>query len=244
MSAPPVMILGCGRSGTSIFGELFEAISVYRYLSEPPFQDVLDADPAAPLAVKVPRETEGLVNSPGLSFPLALLQQRVPWMVYFWIVRHPLDCISSLRVGIAKNWGHHPRPPDWQDWMGRPLIEQCAHHWAYLNTVGFGQVADLAVSVRFEDMIHDTAGFVDRVEHALGLLDLSEAPEVIAWMDRVQDRNNAKFVEAMTSRSYSRPDHTVKVGRWQENLSVEDVGRALPIIADAAAIHGYDLPDT
>ena len=35
-----VAILGCGRSGTSIFGELFEAIPGYTYYSEPFLADV------------------------------------------------------------------------------------------------------------------------------------------------------------------------------------------------------------
>jgi hypothetical protein len=29
------VVLGCGRSGTSIFGELFEALPGFTYLSEP-----------------------------------------------------------------------------------------------------------------------------------------------------------------------------------------------------------------
>ena len=37
-----VIILGCGRSGTSIFGELFEHIPGYMYYSEPPFDVVVD----------------------------------------------------------------------------------------------------------------------------------------------------------------------------------------------------------
>jgi hypothetical protein len=104
---PPVMILGCGRSGTSIFGELFEHLPDYQYRSEPAFADVVDADYTSPLAFKVPRESEGFSPDPGQSFPLAALMRNRPDMRLFWIVRHPLDAICSLRVGIAKNW----RPP-------------------------------------------------------------------------------------------------------------------------------------
>jgi len=242
MAAPPVMVLGCGRSGTSIFGELFHAIPGYQYLRELPFEAVLKSDLSRPLAFKVPREAGGLTNSPGLSFPLSLIREHAPGMIFFWIVRHPLDCISSLRVGIAQNWGHHPRPADWKDWLSRPLVEQCAHHWAYLNTFGFQQVADIAIRVHFEQMIQDTSGFVRQVERALQSASLLTLPEVLAWTDRIQDQNNRNFVEAVTSRSFSRPDHTVRVGRWRQNLSDEDVDLVLPIIAEAAAMHGYELP--
>lgn len=234
------MILGCGRSGTSIFGELFDHIPAYEYRSEPPFEDVMEADYGRPQAFKVPRDSDRYgVPEPGLSFPLPALVARQPDMRFFWIVRHPLDAISSLRVGIAKNWGHHPRPPDWQDWLGRPLVEQCAHHWAFLNTSGFEQVADIAEVVTFEAMIADPLAFARRIAAGLGLADGDTDAAVAAWADRVQDSNNERFVEAETSRGYSRPDHSRRVGRWRENLSRHDVDRAWPIVEDAAEQFGY-----
>jgi hypothetical protein len=239
-AAPPVMILGCGRSGTSIFGELFEQIPLYEYRSEPPFEDVMAADYDRPQAFKVPRDSDRFGRpQPGLSFPLDAMRGLRPDMRFFWIVRHPLDAISSLRIGIAQNWGHHPRPPDWQDWLGRPLVEQCAHHWAFLNTAGYRQVKGVARVVKFEDMIGDPRGFAASICRSLGLDPADFEGDLAAWSDRVQDSNNEKFVEAETSRGYSRPDHSRRVGRWRENLSAEDVDRAWPIVAEAAAQFDY-----
>ena len=146
---PPVMVLGCGRSGTSILGELFEHLPDYRYRSEPPFAEVMDADFSSPLAFKVPHESEGFKSDRGLSFPLAVLREKAPEMRFLWIVRHPLDAISSLRIGIAQDWTHHPRPPDWQAWLeqyagekiparrpganGRPVIEDAPGSYVKLS---------------------------------------------------------------------------------------------------------------
>ncbi len=128
-----VVILGCGRSGTSIFGELFEHLPDYRYYSEPPLASLATLDYSAPVAMKVPRESEGFHCSPGLSFPLDTLLAIIPApRTIYWQLRHPLDTICSLRV---------------------------------------------------------------------------------------QNTNNGQFVEAKTSRAYSRTDHTVRVERWRENLS-------------------------
>jgi hypothetical protein len=240
MTVPaPVMVLGCGRSGTSIFGELFEGLAGYDYRSEPPFADVVAADFTRPQAFKVPRESEGFPSRPGLSFPLDALFAAAPEARLFWIVRHPLDAICSLRVGIAKSWGHHPRPPDWQVWLGRPLLEQCAHHWAFLNTAGFAQVADQAVVVRFEDMLDDPRAFAETVCAVVGVDPVAETVALNRWAARVQNSNNAAFVEAKTSRGYSRPDHSVRVARWRENLGPEDVEVIWPIVAEAAERFGY-----
>ncbi len=251
-SPPHVLILGCGRSGTSIFGELFEHLPGYRYRSEPPFADVIEADQRMPQAYKVPRESAGYPPTPGLSFPLdALLGAVASPLTLFWQVRHPLDAIASLRVGIAEDWGHHPRPPDWQRWLGRPLVERCAHHWAWINSVGHSAVASRVEAasfelmrfevMRFEEMIADPAAFARRVCAVVGLDTEACSPAIGAWADRVQDTNNERFVEARTSRPYSRPDHSRRVGRWRENLSEDDVRAVTPIVAEAACTFGYAL---
>jgi hypothetical protein len=239
---PPVMILGCGRSGTSIFGELFEGLADYSYLSEPPFADVLATDFRQPWAFKVPHESPGFPAAPGLSFPVDQLLAAAPAMRFFWIVRHPLDAISSLRIGIAQNWGHHPRPPDWQDWLERPLVERCAHHRAFLNRAGFAQVEALAELVHFEAMIADPLAFARSVCDRIGVDADGHDATLKRWAARVQDSNNAVFVEAKTSRGYSRADHKVRIGRWRENLADEEIDRIWPIVAAPAARFGYARP--
>ena len=106
-----VVILGCGRSGTSIFGELFEHLEPYTYFSEPFFAELLEFDFSRPIAVKV------------------------------------------------NDWGHHPKPPDWRDWLERPLIERCAHHWNYINSLGYKKIRALARVKHFEAMIQSPRRF-------------------------------------------------------------------------------------
>ena len=236
------MILGCGRSGTSILGELFDGLGGYSYQSEPPFEEVLAADFSRPRAFKVPRESDAWPAPPGLSFPLGAFLARTPDARVFWIVRHPLDAICSLRIGIDRDWGHHPRPPDWRDWLSRPLLARCAHHWSYLNTSGFAQVEPIATVLRFERMIAEPAAFAREVCAAVGLdpaADAATAAHLRRWADRVQDTNSAAFVEARTSRSYSRPDHRTRIGRWRENLTDDEVASVWPIVASAARRFGY-----
>lgn len=241
---PPahVLILGCGRSGTSIFGELFEDLSCYHYQSEPPYTELKTWSYDSPIAVKVPKESVGFQPTRGLSFPLEDLLQTIPSpRKIYWQVRHPLDTICSLKVGIAKNWGHHPRPADWEAWLSRPLIERCAHHWAYLNTIGYEQVADLAQLSRFEDMIADPLGFAIRIANEVGVDIDHHQMELQQWAQRVQNTNNKNFVEAKTSRPYSTTDHRVKVGRWKENLTAEEVAQVEPIIRPAMERMGYQI---
>ncbi|MEM9673568.1 MAG: sulfotransferase domain-containing protein [Cyclobacteriaceae bacterium] len=245
MSVPNhVVILGCGRSGTSIFGELFDHLPDYRYYSEPSFSEVVDFNYSQPVAMKVPRESEGFLPDAGLSFPLKILLERVSSpLQFYWQVRHPLDTICSLKVGISRNWGHHPKPPDWQDWLNRPLLERCAHHWNYINTVGYQQVAEHVTVTRFEDMLKDSLAFAQSISEQVGLDIRQNEPYLRQWANRVQNKNNNQFVEAETSRPYSTKDHSVKIARWKENLSPTEVTQILPLIRDTAEKFDYDLSD-
>ncbi|MDH5399175.1 MAG: sulfotransferase domain-containing protein [Cyclobacteriaceae bacterium] len=146
-----------------------------------------------------------------------------------------------MRVGISRNWGHHPRPPDWQQWTSRPLLQQCAHHWDYLNSVGYRQVKHLVEIMRFEDMIADPLGFATGVCDIVGLRPEDCMEDLQSWALRVQDKNNEQFLEAKTSRPYSTNDHRVKVGRWKENLTSEEVDMIRPMVEEVAITLGYEL---
>lgn len=237
-----VLILGCGRSGTSIFGEFFQHLSPYTYYSEPLYAEVKLMDFSKPIAIKVPNVSPEFPPTQGLSFPLEDLLNTIPQpLTIFWQVRHPLDTICSLKVGISKNWGHHPRPSDWKNWLNQPLIKQCAHHWNYLNTVGYEKVARLVQLSKFEEAILDTQNYAKRICQLVNVDVEEERENITAWCNRVQNTNNSKFVEAETSRAYSTKDHKVKVDRWRENMTEEEFKMVVPMIKETAKTFGYNL---
>jgi hypothetical protein len=224
-------------------GELFEHIPQYTYHSEPAFQALNTFDYRQPVACKVPRPAPEQACSPGLPFEVKEFLAVFPApRVLFWQVRHPLDAICSLRPGIQNNWGHHPRPHDWETWRHQPLLIQCAHHWNYLNTVGYQQIKDLVIVNTFEAMIDNPFEMAVRMCQMAGIDTSTCEADITDWAARVQNENTAQFVEAKCSQYYSRPDHVKKVERWKENLSDEEVQAILPLIQEGAANFGYALP--
>ena len=238
-----ICILGCGRSGTSIFGEFFDHLPHYTYYSEPLFSALKTIDYSSPIAIKVPVQDDEDAFFDGLSFDLEKFDKIFPEdHLLFWQVRHPLDAISSLRVGIENNWGHHPRPHDWKARLSQPLVEKCAYHWNFINTRGYDQVSDRVRINTFEEMVLTP---LDTAKKLCGLANINfdqyQSP-VMEWVGRVQDENNEKFREAECSKPYSRKDHSKKVGRWKENLSKTDVERILPLVGQGAKNFNYPLP--
>ena len=240
-----VCILGCGRSGTSIFGEFFDHLPHYTYYSEPLFSALGTIDYSTPVAIKVPAQDNEDDFFDGLSFDLQKFIETFPDNhLIFWQVRHPLDAISSLRVGIDDNWGHHPRPGDWRERLSQPLLEKCAYHWNFINTNGYDQVKDRAVINTFEAMVQDPLSTAKKICE-LANIDFDQYQSQISqWVGRIQDEDNEKFVEAECSRPYSRKDHSKKIGRWKENLSQADIVSILPYVGKGAGNFDYVLPET
>jgi hypothetical protein len=236
-----IIILGCGRCGTSIFGELFETVGVHRYYFEPSLEDVrrMNFDLGA-VAMKVPKAPIGTPMTPGLPFQLEELLALVPLpRAIFWQVRNPLDAVCSLRPGIEANWSHNPKPPDWEDWLHRPLIERCARHWSYINLNGYRAVRQFSALSRYETLVRNpcTAAIAACALAGCGGTEYEEA--ILRWAATVSNRKAAPAYEAKRQVVWSRQDHSVRMERWRENLTSDEVAAVREIVAEAAAEVGY-----
>jgi len=94
--------------------------------------------------------------------------------------------------------------------LDKLLLEQCAYHWNYLNTVGYEKVADLVTISRFEDAV------LNSINYAENICQLINVP-------------------------YSTKDHKVKVGRWKENLTAEEIDIIWPMVRTTAEQFGYSI---
>jgi hypothetical protein len=236
-----VVILGCGRSGTSIFGELFEHLPGYRYLFEPPFAALGKIDwSAGPVATKVPKRPPGEATTDGLPFALDELLAIIPEpRIFYWQIRHPYDAVCSLQPGISEGWSHNPRPPDWTEWLDKPVVMRCARHWQYINEVGFKAAQEFVRRTRYEDMVDDPIGFARQKCEEIGVgADVVGAAQ---WAALVSNRKASDSYEAKHQVRWSRQDHKRRVERWRENLSSSDIEMIAPIVRAAGRLHGYAI---
>ncbi len=181
--------------------------------------------------------------TPGLPFVLEELLQIVPQpRVIFWQIRHPLDAICSLRPGITEGWKHNPKPADWIEWLGKPVILQCARHWQNINETGYLAVKDVAKVMRYEDLVSDPHRFAQSVCEATGLDAAAHASDIDAWAASVGNAKSPESYEAARQVHWSRQDHTVRVERWRENLTASEIASVRPVVKGAALMLGYDLP--
>ncbi len=240
-----VVILGCGRSGTSIFGELFEHLPGYRYVFEPDFDELTPALFAGgPVAIKVPKRRHGAPMTAGLPFQLEEFLAQVPQpRVLFWQVRHPLDAICSLRPGITDGWSHNPRPADWVEWLDKPVVMQCARHWQNINDTGYAALRHLVRVTRYEDLVAAPESFAGEIVNAIAANPHDCAKGIARWVELVGNRKSPNAYEAKHQERWSRQDHSIRVERWRENLSDTELDMVCPIVWPAAERFGYAMPD-
>lgn len=238
-----VIIQGCGRSGTSILGELFEHLPLFEYYFEPHLED-LDNEilkGQQNIAIKVPKG--GGVLTSGLACNMDKLINLIgDDYKLLWIVRNPLDTICSLKPGIEDGWSHNPKPPEYFELLDEPWYIKASYHWLYINNQGFSSLKKFGKVhvVRFEDLINKSSEAIEELLYYLGLnISIkSLQPYVNKISNKVKDSYHAK-----NQVYWFRDNHKNRVGRYKENLNNNQINEILEIVNPIAIKFDYQLSD-
>lgn len=237
-----IIILGSGRSGTSITGELFEYLPEYEYMFESqlvnfPPHSIIDENKQ--LVIKLPKGGERI--SEGLAFDLdELLSKFKNPIKIIWIVRNPLDTICSLKPGIEDNWSHYPRPPHYKELLDKPWYIKGAYHWDYINSRGYETVQDYGpiLIIKYEDLLKNTKRTVSRilkfVNSPMNIADLSK------YIDRITNHTKGSY-QAKFQVQWFRKDHNKRINRYKENMKHEEIVQSNKIVKDTARTFGYSI---
>lgn len=250
-----VVIAGCPRSGTSILGELFETHPDFKFYFEPAVRAIEERrwpethrwamknpiifpeDRPADLNLRI-RDAISR-RTPGLAFNVEQIETLVPGVRFVWIMRHPLDTVSSLIPGLSKDWMHPPRPPNWLKLMQQKPYVRAAEYWNWFNSLGYESLIDRdPLVVRYERLVMRTREVVGEV------LTHVEAPwpdEMEGYIERVT--NDPKGYQAQHQSRWSREGHSFHIERWRDSLLLEQAQHAWMIVEDTALKHGYAEPD-
>lgn len=107
-------------------------------------------------------------------------------------------------------FGGYIRPPGWQDWLDRPVLEQLAHMWntaaLYASTAG-QTYGDDYFEIRYEDLPRGASAIIPQVWKMLGL---TVSDDLVTHLPTFEDRNY-KWKQALS------PDevHTIERLAWE-----------------------------
>lgn len=236
----PIFALGCSRSGTTVFIELFRGHtdlcdwSEGAQIFEPRYYDaeidhVRSAADATPeiafrirfllgLKARLLRRSRVVNKHPENALRLPFLAAIFPDAVFIHIVRDGLSAVESnlTRSRIdpyRRTWpfGQFPKPPAWRSYLDFPPVEQFAHQWA-----------DIVTRIRADAArLPGTAGYIE-----IAYEDLCDDPRgVIAAIDRQAGLDPARRPAGAIPERLRNGN-----GRWRDSLSPDDIAAIRRII--------------
>ena len=136
------------------------------------------------------------------------------------IVRDGRDVACSLMPGIGGERWRHVKPPSWQRlFVEHTGIVRCALAWKETLEIALEDLSGVPhLQVRFEDLV-DTPEDVAR--DVLAYVGLSPTPEVRGFYAKIADVTEGSY-QAERQVKWYRSDHTRRVGRWRENMTVDE----------------------
>ena len=140
-----------------------------------------------------------------------------------------------------KNMGSSSSTSWLQRLDARKLIKKYAHHWNYINSIGYASVKKIAAVTKFKNLVKYSSKFSREIYVQLEIDPELHDLELKSWNRRVQNNNNEDFIEALTSRPYTNQDHSNKINRWKENLTKENLEEIVHMVCQTAAQFEYVL---
>jgi len=171
---------------------------------------------------------------------------RIPYILsvfpeakFIHIIRDGRDVTCSLLPGIGgKDW-NHARPNNWRELSKLPPLKRCALTWQEIVMTADKDLNELPESsrllVRYENLILNTNNEVLRL---FNFLNLSITPEIISFIDNIQNET-IKSYHARHQEYWYQPNHSVRVGRWKQNLTMEQQNDINHLIGDTLLYFGY-----
>ena len=263
----PVFLVGCARSGTSILGEVLDSHPRVKYLFEvnPIWKRLFGDRKDDRLAVMAAEGREAIQQlqsevsdiivgeppgtilvdkNPKHTLRIAFLDQAFPACRVIHIIRDGRDTIASLMFrNRAREWGHL-KIPGWADLLSQyPEKNHCrsAHQWRDSVRIAREEskllLPDRYLEVRFEDLVLNSQA---AVENVLNFVGLEMTDEVKQATTKIQDETAGSYHAKRQVRHFV-DNHTRRVGRYNENLSAEQLREIMEICGDLMEELGYDV---
>lgn len=247
----PIFIIGCSRSGTTIFNEIFgkhrdvanwsEAAQIFDSKYYSLHGDDLKAEENVSyfdsyrlrlffnIYVLIKRRKRFMNKHPQNSLRIRYLNSIFPDALFVHLIRDGRavifsNCERTLTDGFRKKYpfGKFPKPVEWQKYMQLPLMIQFAHQWVDITTY----IRDTAIQILKPDRYIEIRyeDFCKNPRKILHELDL------FCRLDP-----NIRNYEIVPSelRNYNF--------KWQTGLSEKEIEDVEEIIGDCMHEYGYKI---
>lgn len=234
-------LIGVARSGTSILGELiahhpdvfyiFEASKVWELAGHGEHNShrltEAHATPEVAAQIRTWFEQYGISKRilvekcPRNTLRIPYVRAIFPEAKIIHIVRDGRDVACSMVPGCGGDHWSHLRPPSWQRFfLNHRGVVRCALTWLEAINIALDDLARTDhLQVRYEDLVYSPR---DVAREVLSYLELDDHPAVASFCEKIQNDTKGSYHAAVQGIWY-RDDHSVRVGRYRENMTPEEL---------------------
>jgi hypothetical protein len=245
----PIFIVGCSRSGTTVFVDMFadhpeianwsEAAQLFELRFCDPEIDHVKTEAHATaftarrlqvmigLFTRLRKRQRFLNKHPENSLRIRLLKKIFPDARFIHLIRDGRAVVFSNYAQTLRDphrmlfpFGWFPKPPGWRNHRDLPWLDQFAHQW-------------VGVVENIRECLADVVPERDRVE--IRYEDFCDAPrETLRRLDEFCGFDNDLRQTAVTGKLEASN------GKWRTDIPPEDMARIAPIISPLLAELGYE----
>lgn len=252
-------IIGIARSGTSILGELLASHRHVSYVFEAHHvwelggvgsgeSHRLTEEHATPRVKQEIRDwfarqgAQGRVlleKNPRNTLRVPYVRAIFPDAKFIHIIRDGRDVACSMVPGCGgDDWGHL-KPPSWKRFFSENAgAVRCALAWTESMHIALQDLgAAPHLQVRYEDLVREP---VEEAHRLCDYLELDMDPAMLDFTRKIQDTTAGSHQAAKQSMWY-RENHRVRIGRYRENLTAEELRIIIPLLAPTLERLGYQV---
>lgn len=171
---------------------------------------------------------------------------RIPYILsvfpnakFIHIIRDGRDVTCSLLPGIGGKEWNHARPDNWLELSKFSALKRCALTWQEIILTADRDLKDLTSTskhlIKYEDLLNNTWSETFRL---FNFLELKITPKIKTFIDKIQNETK-HFYHAEKQVHWYRPNHSVRIGRWRENLTPDEQREVFNLIEDTLNYFGY-----
>jgi len=247
-------VVGCARSGTSILGDLINQHARIMYVYEEPiWRKLAETDSHAVTVHDIPQKNRGKLRrwfkmykrknkivvekNPRHIVRVPFIKSIFPEAKIIHIVRDGRDVSCSLKTGLCgKTWAH-VKPPNWREIeKNYEGVIRCAHAWKSVMEIASRDLDGYDhLQIKYEDLVNDPLATAEKVFEYLGV---GMTEKVAKFSERIQNKMEGSYVSSNQRRWYTT-DHSVRIGRWKENMTEDEQISVEEIIRHMLDHFGY-----
>jgi glycosyltransferase involved in cell wall biosynthesis len=250
-------IVGCARSGTSILGELiasnpnvkyiFEASNIWELggMGENESHRLTAQHATKPVKRQIREWFEkqagdaGILveKSPRNSLRVPYVKEIFPEAKFISIVRDGRDVACSMVPGCGGSEWNHLKPPSWQEYFKNYSgAIRCAHVWKQVLEITLEDLPKVPhLQIRYEDLLASPQSIAKAIFDFMGA---GLHPDTVEFCQKITSSTSSSY-HAKHQDHWYRDDHSIRVGRWRENLSDGEEKIITPLLEPLLTTFGY-----